>query len=139
MGEISLSARLPKGDANGLSEIARSLIQEPEKVHAVILLLDCKKIVTDVDNGETVPVARIRRCEAIRESDLREAQKLIRRAWEGRCGGEVLPIELEDDLQAIFKGIDVNVAAEQEKPGNDKPDDTSDDKHDQGPDFSSGN
>ena len=113
MGEISLSGRLPKGDADGLGAIARDLIAEPEKVHAVICLIDCTKIVTEVDTGETIPVARIRRAEAIRPADLKEAQRLIRRAWEQRCGDTVLPMELEDDIESLFQGVDLSSASEQ--------------------------
>lgn len=110
MTEISLSGKLPRGDANGLGPLARALIQEPEQIHAVIILLDCTKIVTEVDTGETIPVARIRRAEAIRPADMREAQRLIRRAWEQRSGDTVLPMELEDDIEAMFKGIDLSTA-----------------------------
>lgn len=111
MSEITLSGRLPKGDANGLGPLARSLIQEPEKVHAILVLVDCTKIVTEVDTGETIPVARIRRAEAIRPSDIKEAQRLIRRAWEERNGDTVLPMELEDDIEAMFKGVDLSSAS----------------------------
>lgn len=106
MTEVSMSGKLPRGDANGLGAIARQLIRDPEKVHALIVLVDCTRLVTEVDTGETIPVMRIRRAEAIRKSDLAEAQRLVKRAWEERCGDTVLPMELEDDIKAIFDGFD---------------------------------
>lgn len=114
MGEISLSGRLPKGDANGLGVMARDMIRDPEQVHAVILLIDTTRLITECDTGECIPVARIRRAEAISDADLKEAQRLIRRGWEKRAGDTVLPLELEDDLTAIFK--DVDLSKEPEKP-----------------------
>jgi hypothetical protein len=33
-------------------------------VHAVIILVDCTKIITECDTDETIPVARIRRAAA---------------------------------------------------------------------------
>jgi hypothetical protein len=117
MAEISLSGKLPRGDANGLSPIVRSLIAEPEKVHALVLLVDCVRITTETETGETIPTMRIRRAEVISHADLKEAQRLIRRGWEKRAGDTVLPIELEDDLTTIFKGIDLTT--EPEKPRKD--------------------
>lgn len=105
MSDASLSSRMPKGDANGIGPIVKDLIGEPETVHALIVLVDCKKITTDVDSGETVPIMRIRRLEAIRKSDIKDAQRLIRRAWEERNGETVLPMEMEDDIEALFKNI----------------------------------
>jgi len=106
MTEVSLSGRLPRGDANGLGAIARELIHKPEQVHALIVLVDCTRLVTEVDTGETIPVMRIRRAEAILKLDLKEAQRLVRRAWEHRCGDAVLPVEMENDIDSIFEGFD---------------------------------
>ena len=105
MSEISLSGALPKGDANGLGPIVKSLIRDPEKVHALVILADCNKLVTHVDSGETVPVLRIRRAEVIRDQDLKEAERLVRRSWEERNGEMVLPLEMEIDLKSIFDAV----------------------------------
>lgn len=131
MSDASLSARLPRGDANGIGPIVKELISEPETVHALIVLVDCKKITTDVDSGETVPIMRIRRIEAIRPADIKDAQRLIRRSWEDRNGGTVLPMEMEEDLTALFKNL--NIQADEVLGFDPKPEKTSD-----GPDFSDG-
>ena len=130
MTEVSLSSRLPRGDGNGLGAIARDLIHNPEKIHALIVLVDCTKLITEVDSGETIPLLRIRRAEAIRKSDLGEAQRLVRRAWEERCGTTVLPIEMEDDIKLVFEGFDPAADPEPEQQPTTKPDDQPGDQAD---------
>jgi hypothetical protein len=125
--EISLSGALPRGDANGLGVIVKSLIREPEKIHALVVLVDTTKLVTHVDTGETIPVLRIRRAEVIRDDDLKEAERLVRRAWEQRNGDQVLPIELEQDVTDIFKSIDLSVTEPEEPPATTSDDEGEDD------------
>lgn len=101
-----LASSLPGGDANGLVAIARQLIDTPHDVHVVIGLVDCKRITTDMDNGEIVPTARIRRIEVVNEQDRDLAAKMMRRALEERTGKTVLPFDLEEDLRAAFGRVD---------------------------------
>ena len=101
-----LAGSLPGGDANGLTAIARQLIDEPHEVHVVVALVDCKSTKTDNDSGEVVPTARIRRIEVIGENDRDLAAKMMRRALEERTGKTVLPFDLEEDLRAAFGRID---------------------------------
>ena len=100
-----LSARLPEGDANGLSAISAALIDQPHAVHVVIALVDCKSITTDHDTGDVRPTARIRRIEPVR-GDKEMVAKIMRRAMEERTGRTVLPFDLEEDMRAAFEGID---------------------------------
>lgn len=101
-----LAASLPRGEADGLSALARQLIDEPERVRVVVMLVDCKKISTDVDTGDVEPTARIRRIEAVLAEDHSVAEKMLRRSLEKRTGKTVLPYDLEEDLRAAFGGID---------------------------------
>jgi hypothetical protein len=101
-----ITSALPGGAANGLTAIARDLIDNPHEVHVVVALVDCKKITTDNDSGEIVPTARIRRIEVIGGDDKDLAAKMIRRALEHRTGKTVLPFDLEEDLRAAFGNID---------------------------------
>lgn len=101
-----LAAGLPKGEGNGLTAIARQLIDAPSDVHVVIALVDCKKISTDIDTGDIEPTARIRRIEAIVGDDRDLAAKMMRRALEQRTGKTVLPFDLEEDLRAAFGRVD---------------------------------
>lgn len=97
-----LSSRLPKGEPNGLDAIARDLIAEPHRAHIVIAVVDCSKIVTDVDAGDPQPTARIRRIERVITADLPHAEQLLRRALEKRSGMATLPLDLEDEITQIF-------------------------------------
>lgn len=101
-----LSSELPGGDANGLTAIARHLLDNPADVHVVIGLVDCKRTTEDHDNGERVPTARVRRIEVVNAGDLDVAQQIMRRAVEERTGQTVLPIDLEDELRDAFGRID---------------------------------
>jgi hypothetical protein len=103
-----LAANLPHGEGNGLTALARQLIDTPHDIHVVVALVDCKKVTTDNDTGEIVPTARIRRIEAITDSDRELAAKMLRRALERRTGKTVLPFDLEEDMRAAFGGVDPN-------------------------------
>lgn len=103
---LKIIGNLPGDDANGLVGLADEMLNNPAKVHAVVFLIDCKTVEIDQDTGATTVKARIRRAERIRREDLPTAEKLVRRALEGRSGGEVLPMELEDEITAAFSDID---------------------------------
>jgi hypothetical protein len=106
MSDGKLGGALPKGDANGLGPIVRSLIDEPHRFHVVMAIVDCKSVTTNNDTGEVIPTARIRRIEVILGQDLTDAQRLMRRSLEHRTGRTVLPLDLEDDINIAFRGID---------------------------------
>lgn len=101
-----LNTGLPKGEGNGLGAIARTLIDDPQRVNVVIALVDCKSITTDNDTGEIIPTARIRRIEPITDDDKDVAAKMLRRAMERRTGKTVLPFDLEEDLRAVLDDRD---------------------------------
>lgn len=100
-----LSSSLPGGDSNGLGALSRKLIDNPEEVHVVIALVDCKQATTDFDTGDTEPTARVRRIEAVSDDDRAVAHRMLRRALEKRTGKAVLPFDLEEDLRAAFGDI----------------------------------
>lgn len=102
----NLSAKLPKGNGNGLADIAGDLVTTPGKLHVVVALIDCSKVTEDIDAGDKIPTARIRRIEVIDGQDKELAQRMLRRAMEERTGQTVLPMDLEDDLRAAFGNID---------------------------------
>lgn len=100
-----LSSSLPDGGANGLSAIAEQLADSPEKIHVAVILLDCSKITTNIDNGDVVPTARIRRIEVMSDpEDNFRLKQLVRRQYERRTGKTVLPFELEQDLNDALGG-----------------------------------
>ena len=103
-----LASALPKGDGNGLTAIARDLIDDPHRKHVVIAVLDCSKITTSTDTGEVEATVRVRRIERILPIDAPAAERLLRRALEARAGDTQLPIDLEEELEEIF-GPDVTL------------------------------
>lgn len=100
-----LNGTLPQGDANGLSALARKLIDQPHAYHVVVAIVDCKSVTTNIDTGDIEPTARIRRIEPI-VADAGVVATIFRRAMEERTGMTVLPFDLEQDLKAAFGGID---------------------------------
>lgn len=121
-----LSARLPKDPTqNGLEAIARDLLDDPLKRRIVIAVVDCSKITTDTETGEREATVRVRRIEQVNPADMAEAERLVRRALEYRCGDTVLPIDIERDLEAWFgAGVEVDPeTGEVTVPGDDEPDD----------------
>jgi len=130
MPDIKANALMPKGETNGLATIAGQLVAEglnrkPRKLHAVIALVDVRRVATDADTGDELATIRFRRVELLLDDDLPEAERLIRRALEHRTGQTVLPLDLEDDLKSAFEGFDVDVP---EGDGHD----AGDDEHDEG-------
>lgn len=104
-----LQSGLPKGDANGLSAIARHLIDAPLDRHLVLAVVDCSKITTDTATGEQEATVRVLRIERVHPDDVTEAERLVRRALEYRHGDEVLPIDIERDLEEWFgKGFELD-------------------------------
>jgi hypothetical protein len=101
---------LPPGDANGLHIISRALIDDTEAHHVVVAVLKTKKITTDVDSGDVEATAKIVRIEVVHPQDKETAERLLRRAVERRHGGEQLPIEMEDEITAIFDNLWVDTA-----------------------------
>lgn len=102
---VKLAAALPSGDANGLSAIVPQLVDDPTTLRVIIAIVDTKELKTIIETGEIVPVARIRRIEAMPAQDMRAAKSLFRRAHEHRTGRTALPIEVEDEIQLAFDTI----------------------------------
>lgn len=103
---MNLSGKLPEGDANGLGAIENQLIAEPGTKCVVLAVVDAAKTTTNLDTGETVATARIRRIEPLLEDDLPHARRLLQRAFEKRTGQVTLPFELEQELEEAFEGAD---------------------------------
>lgn len=102
-----LSSALPKGEKNGLTAIGPALVHRPQNSHVVIGVVSCMRVTTDYEHGDVVPTAKFSRIEVLSAQDVPSAEQLMRRAMEARSGQETLPIELEDELIAIFKTVDL--------------------------------
>lgn len=108
----SLGAKLPKGEANGLTPLARQMVDYPRKVRAAIILFDAPKTTLNHDEDTATVTARIRRIEVIQEAgDFAVLQRILLREFERRTGMTTLPIELEDDVKSAFADLDLNMDA----------------------------
>jgi len=100
---VSVSGTLPSGDGNGLSAIVTDLVREPQKVHLAVVLVDCRKVVTDADTGDMIPTVRLRRIEVVEDPEDRKlAENLMRRALDRRTGRQALPYDLEQEIRSAF-------------------------------------
>ncbi|PXY21154.1 DNA translocase FtsK [Prauserella muralis] len=130
MNSYSLSGRLPTGDADGLVDIARAVLDNPEGVHVVVALVDCDEIRTKVGTGEVVAKLRVRAIEGFlgHTADAAAARRLWRRGWERRTGQVELPFELELENSAeppniLRDGAGLHVAPSEDEPDDDPTDD----------------
>jgi hypothetical protein len=123
MPEVKTNAILPKGEGNGLNEVATDLIKDPSRYRAVIGIVDCRRVTIDSDTGDQAATVRFRRVEVLLSGDLAEAERLLRRALESRSGQEQLPLELEDEISQAFAGLDLDKVAEEEKQAKERGDD----------------
>jgi hypothetical protein len=99
---MNIATGLPKGEGNGLAPILSDLLRDPHAVHVVIALVDCKSTKIEHETGDRIPTIRIKRVEAIVGDDLKQARRLLERAYETRLGDTTLPFELEQDTRAAF-------------------------------------
>lgn len=90
----------------GAAAIAADLIAEPHRFKVLLMIVDCKRVTSDIDTGEQVPTARVRRVEPVLPQDLAAAEQLMRRALEHRTGRVTLPLSLEDEMRIAFRDID---------------------------------
>ena len=100
----TLKGSLPKGDGNGLNAIGYDLAENPKLMRVAVMLFDCEEITEKVDSGDRKIKVRVRRIEVIRNTDDAMAmRRLLMRAFEERSGKVVLPLELENDVNAAFE------------------------------------
>jgi hypothetical protein len=106
-GGVKLASGLPDGEPNGLDSIIHALISDPAELTCVVMMIDTKKLETDMDSGDITPTARVRRIEPITDrADRREVTRLLARANERRMGTTVLPLDLEHQMRSL--GIDTD-------------------------------
>ncbi len=106
---MKLSGKLPKVDANGLVPISERMVADPERVWAVVALVDCQSTTTVYGAGDVIPTARIRHIEVVLTPEhIDMVKRVMSSTMLQRTGREVLPITLEDELIDAFKGIQLD-------------------------------
>lgn len=97
-----LTNGLSKGTGDGLAAVARLALRNPRRRHLAIVVVDCSKITTDVETRLEEPTIRVLRLEPVAPEDVREVERLYVRAIEAREGCQMLPIDLESQLEAVY-------------------------------------
>lgn len=102
---VALAGGLPKHDAlNGLVSLAADAITTPDEQWVAVVVLNVKKLTTNLDTHEVIPTFRVVRIEPIVEpGDKAYLGRIASRAHERRTGKTVLPLDIEDDLRAAFE------------------------------------
>jgi hypothetical protein len=99
---VKLAAKLP-GDfeTNGLDSQAQRLIDDPKELLIAVVWLDTAKIIADVETGDQVPVARIRRIEPLGDvGDVSQAVRdLVGSAVEQRTGRNPIPFDIAEVIE----------------------------------------
>ena len=93
--KVKLSGALPGDEYNGLDDIAKQLVETPEKLQLCLVWLDVREIRDMTDTGERVPVVRVRRTEPVGDAKNapQELRDLALRLYETRTGKTPLPID----------------------------------------------
>lgn len=94
---VTVRARLPKGDTNGLAHLEERLAVEVDQTLVVVGLLQTDTIEArphDDDNPRLVKCVLLH-VEALDEADAEHADKLLRAVYERRTGKAELPFETE--------------------------------------------
>ena len=94
---MKLSSSLPKEyDDEGLSSINGQLVTDPQDIHVVIALINCKSVTTDCDTGFDIATARILHIEPIGDQEAAfTAREMLANAQEARTGKKPLPLTAE--------------------------------------------
>ena len=107
MPNVKTNAVLPKGEENGLADIAGALVAEalnaaPLRLRAVIAIVAPRRVTVDAKTGDEIATVEFRRVEVLLPGDLDAAEKLLRRALEARSGQTTLDLDLEDEITKMF-------------------------------------
>lgn len=100
--QVKLSSKLAKDDEfNGLDQLADDMIANPHQVRVAIVYFDTVKVVTNTDEDQETPYARIRRFEPIGnvEQIPDDLQKMIQQAVADRTGKTPLPFGQVDGIE----------------------------------------
>jgi hypothetical protein len=96
---VTVRAKLPKGDTNGLAHLEAALAADPDEVLVVVGLLRTDTIEArphDDDDPRCVKTVLLH-LEAVTDGDGAEVDRMLRKVYEQRTGKVELPFETDDD------------------------------------------
>lgn len=94
---VTVRAKLPKGDTNGLAHLEGALAADPDEVLVVVGLLRTDTIEARPHNDDDPRVVKtvLLHLEVVIEADAAEADRMLRKVYEQRTGKVALPFEDE--------------------------------------------
>jgi hypothetical protein len=104
---VKLSGTLPPGEQNGLRDHAALFLDDPAELRLAIVVIDTRATTEDLVKGEVSATARIRRVELVVDdpADMKAIKRLMLRASERRAGNTVLPLDTEQEIDALFEAF----------------------------------
>lgn len=107
---ITLSGSLPGVDElNGLPSAAPAVIADNDHKVVAVVVLGAQFIKHNVDTDEGSPQMRVWRIEPVtRADDLKALGRIADRAHEARTGKSVLPLDMEDEVRAVFGHVNTD-------------------------------
>lgn len=92
---VTIRARLPKADTNGLAHLENKLAEDPDAVIVVVGLIRADTIEArphDDDNPQVIKTVMLH-IEAVEDGRAAGIEKTMRKLYEGRTGKKELPFE----------------------------------------------
>lgn len=92
---VTVRAKLPKGDTNGLAHLETSLAADPDEILVIVGLLRADTIEArphDEDDPRVVKTVLLH-LEAVNGPDGADVDRLMRKIYEQRTGKTALPFE----------------------------------------------
>lgn len=92
---VTVRAKLPKGDTNGLAHLESALAADPDEVLIVVGLLRADTIEARPHNEDDPRCVKtvLLHLEAINGPEGAEADRMLRKVYEARTGKSMLPFE----------------------------------------------
>jgi hypothetical protein len=96
---------MPKGDGDGISHHGPQFLANPHERVLCLALLGVREVITNTstkENDQTAVLGIVRAEVVLDPDDVRALQRIMLRAADRRKGGAVLPMETEDEIDAVF-------------------------------------
>lgn len=96
---VTVRAKLPKGDTNGLAHLESSLAADPDEVLVVVGLLRADTIEERPHNEDDPRCVKtvLLHLESVNGKDGESVDKMLRKIYEQRTGKTALPFEDDED------------------------------------------
>lgn len=89
----------PKSRRNGLDDLARLVVDDPERTIVCVAVVDCSQILEDIDKATKTPTVRVKHLEPMLTREMQvAATELLTDAYKRRTSEQ---LELEYEFEEI--------------------------------------